>query len=484
MKRKIFCFVLSLIFALSFAACAPGESETPPDGGTDTIANPWWTTTGTLEKQDGEVVFEDVEIALTTAVCGEDLAPFNQLVAQFNAEHRGEINIVVTSLSQGTLESTVAQQIQNESNAPDLIMSHQKGHKSFAENHLIQPFDEAMEESGIEISMADYASGLASYTSLGYDGYLFGVPIDAQSMGVFYNKQLLNKYGGELPTNREELISLCGRVAAGENITPIAWSTSLEFFVDYIFPTAIVQNGGHFYDEETYYADWQSDAENLAAFKNGIASIREFVTSGLARLSTPESSALQSFLSNQALFYFGMPWNLNSVLEAYGQQNGGINVEVVKSDYVGATSVANWFAMESGTEDGNKIFGDAHFFAISRTVPDITKKAAICEFVKWFTQTGSVGAAWGEAGHVSASTIVANDSAYTGSSLVSDYIGRFFPDINYFECAGNTPYYSEMFSRLRSLFSEAMNRTSAADDESLITSAQDGLNAEIDFILM
>ena len=85
---------------------------------------------------------------------------------------------------------------------------------------------------------------------------------------------------------------------------------------------------------------------------------------------------------------------------------------------------------------------------------------------------------------MSASTIVANDSAYTGSSLVSDYIGRFFPDINYFECAGNTPYYSEMFSRLRSLFSEAMNRTSAADDESLITSAQDGLNAEIDFILM
>ena len=52
MKRKIFCFVLSLIFALSFAACAPGESETPPDGGTDTIANPWLTTTGTLEKQD------------------------------------------------------------------------------------------------------------------------------------------------------------------------------------------------------------------------------------------------------------------------------------------------------------------------------------------------------------------------------------------------------------------------------------------------
>ena len=487
MKKKILSVLLALFCMTALVGCTgdPG-TKNPGGSGSQTIDNPWWTTEGTLQQENGATVFDEVEIDLSTVVNGEDLAAFNQIIAQFNAEYRGKISVIVTSINQASFETTVAQQISNNSNAPDLIMSHQKGHKSFVENKLIQPFDEAMEQSGIEISMNDYASGLAQYSDLGYTGYTFGIPADAQSMVVYYNKPLLEKYGGELPTTHAELIDLCDRVARGENITPVAWSTSLEFFPDYVFPTAIVQNGGSLYNTETYYANWASDADNLQAFKDAAQSLRDVLyhSPALGVLNQSESATLSAFLNDKALFYVALPWNLNSIVEAYGQGHGSLSAEAVKANYIGATSIANWFALEEGTEDGNKIFGDSHFFAMSKTVKDINKKAAICEFVKWFTQTGSVGAAWAEAGHISASTIIANDPLYTENSVVTDYITPFYQDINYFVCAGNTPYYSDMSSKIRALFVELMAEKTGTKDESIIQNAQDDLNAIIDFILM
>lgn len=485
MKKKLLSLIFAFVCIFAFAGC--GRGTTPSGGdGSGTIKNPWWTTEGTLEQEDGKVVFDEVEIDLTTVVNGEDLAAFNQIIAQFNAEYRGKISVISTSVNQANFETTVAQQIANDSNAPDLIMSHQKGHKSFVENKLIQPFNETMEESGIEISLNDYAAGLAQYSNLGYEGYTFGIPADAQSMVICYNKNMLARYGNKLPQTHAELIELCDEVAQAENIKPIAVSTSLEFFPDYVFPTAIVQNGGSLYNTENYYANWASDPANLQAFKDAAQSLRDifYHTPALADLNKGEAEALNNFLNDRALFYFGMPWNLNSLLEAYAQGHGNLTMDAVKENYIGAASVANMFALESGTEDGNKIFGDSHFFAMSKTVTDVNKKAAICEFVKWFTQTGSVGAAWAEAGHISASTIIANTAEYTENSVVTDYITRFYPDLNYFVCAGNTPYYGDMATQMRALFVELMAESTGAKDETIITSAQDDLNAIIDFILM
>ena len=87
-----------------------------------------------------------------------------------------------------------------------------------------------MEESGIEISLNDYAAGLAQYSNLGYEGYTFGIPADAQSMVICYNKNMLAQYGNKLPQTHAELIELCDEVAQAENIKrspyPPAWNSS------------------------------------------------------------------------------------------------------------------------------------------------------------------------------------------------------------------------------------------------------------------
>ena len=50
------------------------------------IDNPWWTTTGTLNKVDNEVVFSNVNLNLVTVVAGADLPPLKDIVEKYHGE--------------------------------------------------------------------------------------------------------------------------------------------------------------------------------------------------------------------------------------------------------------------------------------------------------------------------------------------------------------------------------------------------------------
>lgn len=488
MKKKwltVVCSCLVGVMALGLVAC--GDNGGGGGGGGDaTIDKNWWSTTGELEfDANNEVVFDNVEIKLSSVVNGVDKGSLETIIAQFNAQYRDRINITMTNIAEASFENSVSTAITNNNNAPDLIMSHQKSHKSLADNKLIQPLDEAMELSGIQIDMSDYASGLAQYASLGYkDNPLFSVPADAQSMVVFYNKDLMQKYNGDndLPSTRAEIMALCDAAKNDGVTTPISWATDFSFFSSYVFETAIVQNGGAFYNSDTYYAEWSSEP-NLTAYKNAIASIREYTTKGYAAVGTSEANALSAFLSNKALFFFYVPWYANDVISAYAKQNN-VTVSEAQNDKIGAMSLSNWFALDPSKDYSVKVSGDSHFFAMSKTVSDINKKAAILEFVKWFTQTGSVGVSWAKAGHITASNIIANSTEYKTDAFVTSYTKNFYPDISDFECLGNTPYYATLRTSLGSIITFALQKTDASSDETFIKTNEKKLNDEIDFVNM
>lgn len=476
MKKKLLTIVSILcafVCTLSLAACGPKTPDGPK-------------TTGTLNKdENGNVIFSNVQIKLATIVSGDDEAPFKQIVQQFNNLYKGKINVDVNNIAQDTFDDTVQQQIAQNNNPPDLIMSHQKSHMAYADNNLIQPFDEAMELSGITLDMKDYASGLAQYSSLGRENKLYSIPCDAQSSVVLYNKKLLAKYSLELPKNNSELISVCTTVANGESITPIAWSTSHDAFRNYIFTTAVLQNGGKLYKND-YYADWHSDPANLTAVKNGIASIRGLINNSpkLAKYNQSLADTLDSFLNDKALFYVTTPWTMKNVLTAYKDKHNISTLGETRSDYVGGTSIANWFALDGNAATGNKIYGDSHFFAMSMSVEDINKKAAICEFVKWMTQNVEIGTEWAEAGHISMSKIVDSDNSYLQNDLVKNYIKNFYPDINSFVCMGNTPYAKQLQMRYGQIIVDALGNASDSGDAGIIKTAQDNFNADVDFAKM
>ena len=484
--KRIAAILATACICVSLTACANNEGFERKY----TIDNPWWSTTGELRKEDNNVVFDDVDVNLTTVVTGADYVGFKALVDTFNSEYRDKIHINISQLNDEGFEKTMATNIINNSNAPDLIMSHQKGHAALVEQKIIQPFDEAMEKSGIKLDLNDYSASLTQYSSLGYEGYLFSLPIDVRSEVVYYNKTLLGT--NELPTNRSELIELCNTVKEGKgsDFIPIATKTAEsaqfpegKYFALYTFPTAIVQNGGHLYND-SFYADWADDADNLEAFKDAVTSIKDLVGQGLMQYNMG-GDALNKFLSNQALFYVGVPWELKSVIKAYGDKHS-LSEDKVISDYLGGTSLAGWFALDKNAdaEYANRIFGDSHCFAMSKTVTNINKKAAILEFMKWYTQTVSTGTAWAEAGHMSASTIVTTDSAYTENTYVANFINNFYSDINQIECMGISPYFEEINRGLGSLFASMQSISGANKIEAAIRTAQDDVNEEISFAEM
>ena len=125
MKKK---FLLTVL-ALTMVSCGETSTSTPntstntSGGGKEEISSPWWENKGNLKFDDNnKVIFEDIDIDLATVVNGEDIAALNNIINQFNAEHKGKITVSVTNIGQDTFEQTVSSQISTNTNAPDLIM--------------------------------------------------------------------------------------------------------------------------------------------------------------------------------------------------------------------------------------------------------------------------------------------------------------------------------------------------------------------------
>lgn len=484
MKKKLLsalCLTMAFAVAVPFAACGGRDDDIDNPDGT------WWTTTGELNKDaNGNVVFDDVTIRMTTIVGGVDKAPFNQIIAQFNAEYKGKIRINVTPVGEGDFETTVTRNLtQNANNAPDLIMGHQRSMKSFVDYKVIQPYDLAMQETGVTIDLSSFAQGVNQYSKVGTE-YQYGIPVDAAGMVVYYNTDLLSQYTDTVPQTRSELLKVCSDYKAATGRTPISWETSGDFFAKYLMPTAVLQNGGHLYKNDLY-GDWYDDTTQRETFTKAIESVRSFIDSGYADLGVHEMGGTKSFVENKSIFYVTMPWYREDIISGYASQN---NVTVAEAQAkIGGASVSGWFAMSDETSDNaKKIYGDSHTFAITKKVKDINQKAAICEFVKWFTQRVDIGAAWAEAGHVTLSNTIANAQEYKNNTTVTTFIDNWYPHLDAFTTMGITPYYKDVSDNLSQLLSEALllskDEADKAHYENLIQTKQKALNSQIDVLQM
>lgn len=484
MKKKFLsalCLTMAFAVAVPFTACSGGGDIDNPDG-------TWWTTTGELNKDaDGNIVFDEVSLRLATVVSGVDKTPFADIIAQFNAEYRGKIYINSVNFGEDDIEKQVTMQInQNSNTAPDIIMAHQRTIKSFVDYKVIQPYDLAMEETGVEIDLSAFAQGVNQYSNVGTE-YQFGVPVDAASMVVYYNKDLLKEITGSdaAPQTRSELLSVCSQFKEKyQNYYPISWEPSGDFFCKYLMPTAVLQNGGYLYQDD-FYADWYSNETQRSIYLSAIQSVRSYIDSGYAQLGVHENGGASAFLNNQSIFYVTMPWYRENIVSGYAEMNK--ISEAATEEKISGTSVSGWFAMSNETSDNaKKIYGDSHMFAMTRRVQDVTQKAAVCEFVKWFTQRADVGAAWAEAGHVTLSNAISSSTTYSENKTVVNFINNWYPYLDAFTPMGVTPYYLDVSDNLKTLLSESLLLTNPTESAylDLIRTKQNALNSQIDLLKM
>lgn len=478
LKKILLAAVAALTVLISVVAYA-GCSVTS-NGPTD-------VTEGELKRdENGDIIFKDIELKLSTVAAGTDRGGLQTIISRFNNEYDGKIRIITSYDGSDKFEEKIGQRIKYNNNAPDIIMSHNKSHKSFMDVGYIRALDPVMEATGITISKTDYADGLANYSSLGTDK-MYNVPIDAQSYVVYYNKQELAKIGKAVPTNRAELLEVCAEYKTKTGKLPISWESDHNFWYNYLFNTALIQNGAELYNTSSYKAEWTSE-KNLPAFKAAIKSVRDLYASGYAQNGLSESDSKSKFINNECLFYVACPWDINDLTKAYAQGAGnteGKSIAEVKSDIIGASSISRWFALDDGKAYASKIYGESHAFAMTSVVTNIEKQAAVLEFIKYFTQNGEAGAIWGAAGHISASKIISASDAYKNNSDVSNFIAKFYPtSIDDFECIGITPYYDSLTTNLKSLANAVFKADSDSDDNARISEYMKKFNDVVDFAEM
>lgn len=480
--RNLAAFAVAMLLFTSVGCVTKRPDD--DDKNLPSIDNPWWTDGGEITKDsNGNIVFDDVNIKLTSVICGYDQNGFETLIDQFNRKYNGQINITHQVYSQDVIDERVMQQIQNETNAPDLILTHQKTHAYLASNKIIQPMDAAYELAGIEVDKSDFLPNFADYCDLGYEGRMFTIPVDAQSMVIYYNKNLLSKYNAELPQTRAEFLQLCKTVQNGERASnsqfnAVTCGADYDFFRMYLLPTAVLQNGGELYGSDGL-VHW-TEGDNFTAFSNGVKAVKQLADEGLWDSTDSNESARAKFCKDNALFYISLPFDANTIFSAYASASGH-SVDVVKTQDIGGFSTAGLFALDGAPENSkNKIFGDSHAFTMSKTVTDVTKKAAIAVFVNWFTTNVDVGIEWAKLGHTTASYTIRGNAAYNADSYVSEFSNMFYGDINNFVTAGKTPNYTLIFSDMQTALLNCLrNASNDYDIKTELANAQKKINASI-----
>ncbi len=405
--KKIMYILLALIFMLTLVACRGGQTNEPTDE-VGKISLKYWNS---LTGADGSVM--------------------RQLVAQFNAEHTGEIEVIETFTNEVDYYTNINLLVPMKK-GPDVMIMHSYLVQSYANTGLIIPLEDYIESSGVDIKSSDYITDI--FNSLYFENELYGVPLDVHTVGIYYNKDLLNKYSLSVPTNRQELIQAAKTVQTGEKVTNSQfWGLPLSSVwpSEWIFTASLYQNNG-----------LEIDANGDPAYNSpaGIAALQAVTdlihVEGLSPLNLGVDQDLFMFQTGKALFHIQGSWMLNSMVES------GINFGVIP--------VSSMFNLTETTTK-NQIPVRSHTFVIPKASVEVTarRQEAVMTFVKY---VGDHSYIWATAGQIPASNIARATSEY---QALPYHAG--FGNLSNFRISAQSPYFHQAYSPIYSRVTAAMS---------------------------
>lgn len=206
--------------------------------------------------ENGNVIYEDVKVVVWVNGIGEvggnaALSVMQEIAAQFNAEHEGEIEVTVTS------------SYNDYGGQAGLLSRVQRTNASNYDSHNFYTVADVYDVAGIDWSPDDYV--YAGRRESTVSGEMMSVPLYATVPYIAYNKELMKKYNGDdpLPQNYSELSALLQKATEGESgnanfksiVTNNGWS-----FKEWPSMVSFVQNDAeyvkYFPESGEYACDW------------------------------------------------------------------------------------------------------------------------------------------------------------------------------------------------------------------------------------
>lgn len=414
--KKLILILLAMLTILGVVGCQENNSTTT---GTNTDGtNPGYLTTITYWN-------------IFTGPDGEEMAA---MVEDFNAEYDGVYRVLTQTIPANDFYDKMNTSVPM-GQGPDVAIMHLDRVSRYAKQGLLNSF----EDLGMTLSLTEDDYIPAVWQAGVYEGERYGIPLDVHPIGLYYNKDILDASGVEVPTTWDELIDVCDVINDPDN-EQYCFPMSNVWPSQFIFQAALYQNGGDDLDDDGLYPAFNNDA-GFTAMKR----LHDLVyTYEMSPENVTVDEDLALFRQGKAAFHINGIWMLNGIIDS-GINFGTAPIETLFGDTPATSANSHNFVMPYKAEVSDD------------------KKAAILAFIEYISANSL---RWANAGQIPANLNVLQSQEYLALPYHSTFV-----NVETIRFADTSPYFSDSFEPVYSRVTEAMN-TATANIQALLDDAE------------
>jgi raffinose/stachyose/melibiose transport system substrate-binding protein len=244
----------------------------------------------------------------------EDRSQYTQLFNEFTKKNP-DVKVVFQGYENQTY-GTVLSTALAAGKGPDVI--HVKpygGTEQFAKSGYLVPLGrDAVPE------LANFSDAALASTSLRADKQVYAVPFASQTLGLFINREIFDKYNLKAPATWDELLQV-SKTLKEKGVIPLANGTNTAFMVETltgVFPPAF--HGKEFIDDVVAGKATFEDPRYVGALER-LLDLRDFMPSGFGGIDYPTMQQL--FISGRAAMFAGGSYEIAN----FRKQNPNLKME-------------------------------------------------------------------------------------------------------------------------------------------------------------
>ena len=335
MKRKALSVVLSVSMALGLLAAVPMSA------GADEVEEITW------------MFWDDLEASEDNITKG-----FKEVVDRFNADYEGQYHCTPITT---TLEEYYTQlnALVDAGQTPDVfIVSPGPNLTDYVAPGVAAPLDDYLADGWKDTFSSD-----AVFAQQTYDGKIYAVPLNIAAACVFYNKEIFEEAGVEVPTTYDELLDVCAKIKEA-GYTPITISAGTAWCLSMLAGYLCDREGVNLPAINSGEESWVQDKTIAAGEK--LLELSQYFQETAAGDSNDDATAALYF--EEAAILIQGSW-------AIGQMNGA------NPDFEEKCGVFQFPAIEGGN-DPNRVIAKSDSLAMSSATEHPEAAVAL---MKYFT---------------------------------------------------------------------------------------------------
>lgn len=323
MKKKI-SILLTAAISFMLAACNLGPQNTAENNASSDGANPVSAESPSADGASSDKV-SNKKTKISFALWDEVQKPvFDEIISAFEREHPDiDVDLVLTPWSQYWTKLDAAM---GANTAADVFWMNTFLPK-YADAGVLEPLDSYIEKDGVDLNQ--YVNVMKE--SLSYNDVQYCLPKGFDTVQVFYNKALFEKYGIEEPEEGwtwEDMVSMAASLrekieAGGANEYPIL----MELDPQPSYFNFILQSGGFILKDKKAGFDQEG---TIQAYRDVLALMEKGLMPDVQVLSDTKGTDL--FLSQKGAMLFMGSWKI-SVLDkaSFAEQIGVVPMPAKKN---------------------------------------------------------------------------------------------------------------------------------------------------------